>query len=51
MMITGYFNPSVDSKLTGGFQTGICIRPAEAENGKTWIIALFFYAFKRELPV
>ena len=44
MVVTGHFNPSADGKLTGGFQTGICIRPAETENGETGIIALFFYA-------
>ena len=44
MVVTGHLNPSADCKLTGGFQTGICIRPAEAENGETGIIALFFYA-------
>ena len=51
VVVTGHFNPSADSKLTGGFQTGICIRPAEAENGKTGIIALFFYADTAEDPV
>ena len=50
-MITGHLNSSADGKFTGGFQTGICIRPAEAENGKTGIIALFFYADAAEDPV
>lgn len=26
VVVTGHFNPSADSKLTGGFQTGICVR-------------------------
>lgn len=51
MMITGHLNSSADGKFTDGFQTGICIRPAEAENGKTGIIALFFYADAAEDPV
>lgn len=36
---------------TGGFQTGICIRPAEAEDSKTGIIALLFYADTAKDPV
>ena len=51
VVVTGHLNPSADGKLTGGFQTGICIRPAEAENGETGIIALFFYADTAEDPV
>lgn len=51
MMVTGYLNPPADGKLTGCFQTRICIRPAEVENGKTGIIALFFYADTAEDPV
>ena len=51
MVVTGHLNPPADGKLTGSFQTGICIRPAEAENGETGIIALFFYADTAEDPV
>ena len=51
MVVTGHLNPSADGKLAGGFQTGICIRPAEAENSETGIIALFFYADTAEDPV
>ena len=51
MMVTGHLNPSADGKLTGTFQTGICIRPAETEYGETGIIALFFYADTAKDPV
>ena len=51
MVVTGHLNPPADGKLTGSFQTGICIRPAEAENGETGIIALFFYTDTAEDPV